>query len=130
MRCDETVEVRPAEVHPLDRIDQTLQREVKPSSRVLAKRSVRPPTPGSSPQPPTMRSPGVRNQEDPQASKCGQKYHQTSVSTNVAMYLTSAEQYLGKFTMTAAKQSATLQAVGNLRKDRPRQAKKHAKGSK
>jgi hypothetical protein len=46
------------------------------------------------------------------------------------MYLTSAEQYLGKFTMTAAKHSATLQAVGNLRKDRPRQAKKHAKGSK
>jgi hypothetical protein len=65
----------------------------------------------------------VRDQED-------QECQQASVSTNVAMYLTAAERYLDKFTMTEAKKSATSNTVGILRKDRPRKAKKHAKGSK
>jgi hypothetical protein len=100
------------EVRPLDRIDHVQQREVKPSSRGLTKGTVRPSLVGPSLQPPKM----ARDYECQQAS----------VSPNVAMYLTSAERYLDKFTMTEAKKPATSKTVGMLRKDRPRKAKKHA----
>jgi hypothetical protein len=109
--CDETTEVRPTEVRPLDRIDQVHQREVKPSTQGLAKETVCP----------SLAGPGLQ----PPAQEC----QQASVSPKVAMYLTAAEQYLGKFTMTAAKHSATLQSVRNLRKDRPRKAKSMPKSS-
>jgi hypothetical protein len=118
--CDETAEVRPVEVHPLDRIDQDQQREVKPSLPNLANLSVRPPTPGSSPQPPTERLPGAKTQE------C----QLTPMSANLAKCLASAEKYLGKFSagkVSTTKESSTAKAVGILHKDRPKKAKKSAK---
>jgi hypothetical protein len=129
MECDETTEVRTTNVHPLERIDRVLQREVKPRhlTHTKARSTVCTKPLGPSPQPPNQVGVGS-NTHPPNQVPSGLK--QSSGSPNLAKYRKTAENYLGRFEsmgqMTQDKPSTTSNSVRNPRKDRSSKIKKHA----